>query len=266
MLLATFCLRLACGLAGALWLVSTSQVNPRFYRTQFLVILGLTALSAVLLAAGADALLWGLLAVALAVAFVGALVWSMARAPFGRLPIGLTAPALAGVLAVSAAERLAPTAPPGRPPTEPAAADWRQPAVRLADDLSAAALLGTATTAMLLGHSYLIAPNMTMTPLLRLLAGLFAALGLRMLLAGIALARWTQFHSLTNLNDEVVLWLPVRWGLGFVGPLALAWMARQTARIRSTQSATGILYVAVIFCFLGELTSQLLRQQSGHGM
>ena len=29
--------------------------------------------------------------------------------------------------------------------------------------------------------------------------------------------------------------------------------------IRSTQSATGILYVVVIFCFLGELTGQLLR-------
>ena len=40
-------------------------------------------------------------------------------------------------------------------------------------------------------------------------------------------------------------------------------MAWRTARIRSTQSATGILYVVVIFCFLGELTSQLLR---GTGM
>ena len=47
---------------------------------------------------------------------------------------------------------------------------------------------------------------------------------------------------------------------GFVAPLALDWMAWQTARIRSTQSATGILYVVVIFCFLGELTSQLLRE------
>ena len=41
---------------------------------------------------------------------------------------------------------------------------------------------------------------------------------------------------------------------------ALAW---QAAKIRSTQSATGILYVVVIFCFLGELTSQLLLNTSG---
>jgi hypothetical protein len=35
-------------------------------------------------------------------------------------------------------------------------------------------------------------------------------------------------------------------------------MAWESAKIRSTQSATGILYVVVIFCFLGELSSQLL--------
>jgi hypothetical protein len=55
------------------------------------------------------------------------------------------------------------------------------------------------------------------------------------------------------------LWLPLRWGLGFAAPLGLTWMAWQTARIRSTQSATGILYVVVVFCFLGELTALLLR-------
>src|SRR5262249_37027604 len=57
---------------------------------------------------------------------------------------------------------------------------------------------------------------------------------------------------------DAALWLPLRWGLGFVGPLVLGGMAWQTARMRSTQSATGILYVVVIFCFLGELTAELL--------
>ena len=33
-------------------------------------------------------------------------------------------------------------------------------------------------------------------------------------------------------------------------------MAWETARIRSTQSATGILYVVTIVCFLGELLSR----------
>ena len=59
--------------------------------------------------------------------------------------------------------------------------------------------------------------------------------------------------------DDTQLLLPVRWLVGFAGPLVLGWMAWQTARIRSTQSATGILYVVVILCFLGELTGLLLR-------
>jgi hypothetical protein len=44
-----------------------------------------------------------------------------------------------------------------------------------------------------------------------------------------------------------------------LAPLVLVWMAWQSARIRSTQSATGILYVVVIFAFFGELMDQLLQ-------
>ena len=86
--------------------------------------------------------------------------------------------------------------------------------------------------------------------------GLF--LVLRLGVEAYALVHWTGVQKLTSVND-VTLWLPVRWLIGFVLPGVLCWMAYQTARIRSTQSATGILYVVVIFCFLGELTGQLLR-------
>ena len=63
--------------------------------------------------------------------------------------------------------------------------------------------------------------------------------------------------------DEVTLFLVLRWALGILGPLILGGMAWHTARIRSTQSATGILYVVVIFVFLGELISQLLQTMTG---
>src|SRR5207245_4571971 len=113
-----------------------------------------------------------------------------------------------------------------------------------------AVLLGTATSAMLMGHSYLIAPTMSLTPLLRLLAALFIVTVLRMIVAGLGLWFWSTEHSLFNLEDETVLWLPVRWGLGFLGPLGVGWMAWFAARIRSTQSATGYLSVVVILCLL----------------
>ena len=39
----------------------------------------------------------------------------------------------------------------------------------------------------------------------------------------------------------------------------LAWLVRSTVRIRSTQSATGLLYVALILVLFGELTAVFLE-------
>src|SRR5262249_40285281 len=131
------------------------------------------------------------------------------------------------------------------------------------DHFASGILLGAAISAMLLGHSYLISPTMTIVPLRRLLVALFAALALRVNLAFIGLWQWTAEQSLANLETETLLWLVTRWLLGLIAPLVLGWMAWETARIRSTQSATGILYVVVIVCFLGELMSLLLLQKTG---
>ena len=97
----------------------------------------------------------------------------------------------------------------------------------------------------------------------RSLAALGACTLLRLGLALAGLWLWRSGPAWGGLETETVLWLGVRWGLGLLAPLALGWMAWETARIRSTQSATGILYVVVIFCFLGELTSQLLQSKTG---
>ncbi len=256
-MLAIFCLRLACGLIASLVLFSPSLVNPRFYRVHFLTALGLTAVAAFFGREQSGIWLWGALAV-LVLAFVGSLVWSLDGAPGGKLVIGLTALALAITLVLASRATY-----PGEPTEEGIVPATTLPGM-VADDLTAAALLGTATTAMLMGHSYLIAPSMSLTPLLRLLAGFFGALFVRTALAAAGLVSWTSAHSLVNLENETVLWLPVRWGVGLLAPLVLAWMARESAKIRSTQSATGILYVAVICCFLGELTSQLLFSNTGY--
>jgi hypothetical protein len=104
---------------------------------------------------------------------------------------------------------------------------------------------------------------MSIRPLLNLLAAFFATLSVRAILAGIGLVWWTRSHALVNLEDEAVLWLIPRWLLGFGVPMVLGVMARQAAGIRSTQSATGILYVVVVLTFLGEVLSLVLLQQSG---
>jgi hypothetical protein len=242
---ALFCLRLATGLLAALLVLTPSQINPRFYRTQFLVALGLTALALVLSYESATFWLWLALGGGLLLTLLGFFAWSLEGAPGGRtLIVSATIVSATALTLVELSSDA--TGPIG----------WR-----LAGDVLSAALLGSATSAMLMGHMYLNAPSMTITPLMRLLAALAISTLLRLLCSAGALGVWssTSGRSPFTLEGDMLLWLPVRWGVGFLAPLGLGWMAWQTAKIRSTQSATGILYVVVIFCFLGELTGQLLQ-------
>lgn len=248
-MLATFCLRLACGLTAALLLLSPADVAPRYYRTQFLTVLGLSAAALAVLYDALDLALGLTLGAAMLLAFLGSFCWSLEGAPAGRTLIVLETLVLAVSLGLLQTALV---------PREP----FFWPFI---NQLTSAALLGTAMSAMLMGHSYLVAPAMSITPLMRLLAALFVTTAIRMFVAGVGLWSWTENHALGNLGDDTVLFLPLRWGLGFIGPLILGWMARESAKIRSTQSATGILYVVVVFCFLGELTSQLL-QPTGYSL
>jgi hypothetical protein len=243
---ATFCLRLACGVILALPILPTSQVPPRFYRVQFLLALGLLAVAAFFLHDTATIVFWIPWAAAVVVCFAGSVVWHLDEAPGGQAlcwvgPPLLLACLFAGGIALN---------------------DGEPNAWRMADDIASSAVLGAATTAMLMGHSYLIAPAMSMAPLLRLLIALGVSLAVRVSLACIGLWLWNTSRA-GPAESELWLWLPIRWLLGLVGPLALGWMAWETARIRSTQSATGILYVVVIVSYLGELTSQLLVEKTG---
>ena len=254
-MLPLFCLRLGFGLLASLLLLTPSQINPRFFRTHFLTALGLAGLALVLLGASAGGPVLVSLGVGLLFCFLGSVAWSLEGNPGGRILIVLATAALGAALVAL-----------GEAQTRPISPDLRSYAGVwfVSEDLTSAALLGIALTAMLMGHSYLIAPSMSLTPLRRLLVGLFAALLARAAVAGIALWFWTDRHSLVNLTSAAVLWLPLRWGLGLLLPVLLGAMTWQTMRLRNTQSATGILYIVVVFCFLGELTGQLLLHATGY--
>jgi hypothetical protein len=253
---ADFCLRLALGLVACLLVLSPAPTarpaagaapfaQPAFFRTQFLVVLALSCGTLLWVRETASWPLLTLLAGVMVLSFAGSITWSLDRSPGAVTLIILTTAALA--VAVPMHEQT----------------DDKAPALaaNLIGAGSSALLLGAATSAMLIGHSYLIAPSMSLTPLYRLLGVLAATLAIRAAVESVALGRWTAEHSLANLTGDLMLWLPVRWVVGLAAPAVLCWMAWQTARIRSTQSATGILYVVVIFCFLGELTGRLLRQE-----
>jgi len=241
-MLTTFCVRLALGLMASLFLLSPKQLHPRFFRTHCLTAMGLLAVAT--LAAWPEAPLWQRTALAVAgvLALLAALSWTLDPAPGGWAIVVVTAGTAAFAL---------------RPPD-----DVRAP-VLFAADVTSAAFLGASLTAMLIGHSYLISPGMALTPLMRLLGALFVTILLRAVVCGAGLGCWIVEVGSMSLNDEVTLWLPVRWLAGIIAPLGFGWMAYASARIRSTQSATGILYVVVVCGFLGELMSLLLNRQTG---
>jgi hypothetical protein len=57
------------------------------------------------------------------------------------------------------------------------------------------------------------------------------------------------------------MWLALRWAAGVAAPAVLFVMVRRILRYRNTQAATGVLFVAVILTFIGEMTALLLEHE-----
>jgi hypothetical protein len=117
-------------------------------------------------------------------------------------------------------------------------------------------LLGSILMAMLVGHYYLIRYGLSIRPL-KILAGIFIALLVvkTLMTAGVPLA-FPESRELLVSIDGIFLWMRIAWGLA--GPLGLSYLIWNTVKIRSTQSATGILYVAVFCLLVGEALSKYL--------
>jgi hypothetical protein len=120
--------------------------------------------------------------------------------------------------------------------------------------------MGATLTTMLLGHHYLTAPTMTIKPLQRAVSVIGSALGGRCLLAGLGVwfsTTLTAGVTPAALTPDSQILLAGRWGMGFVGAALALYLTGKTVRIRSTQAATGMLYVTTIFVFFGELASMI---------
>ena len=130
----------------------------------------------------------------------------------------------------------------------------------LASRLSSAALMGSTLAAMLLGHHYLTAPAMSIAPLKRYVAAMAVTLPIRAALAGIGLA--LALRSGEHGDAVGPMFLGMRWGMGVLGPAVATVLTRQTVAIRSTQSATGILYIGMTLVLFGELAGLILGRSA----
>jgi hypothetical protein len=142
-------------------------------------------------------------------------------------------------------------------------------ALVLAAALTSAVLLGAAFSAMVLGHWYLVVLDLPIVALRRLTVLLAAGLVARAVMVGIALVAVAGAHEAAAAvaagrwdNDGVFVWMRLLFGIA--GPLSLIGFVWKTVEIRSTQSATGILYVQLFLVMSGELLATYLRVSAGY--
>jgi hypothetical protein len=233
MLLATFLIDLAAGLYCFLPLVGRRNAGPKFYRLVLIIVAALVAIAGLSHFAARRhelALIDG------GIAAFAAIVLVVLRYPkrlIYRVPAGFLAVALVALSVIAWHD-----------------ATRSSLAWSIAGALSSAALLGSVSMAMTLGHWYLVVRGMAIDPLKRLTHATLAATILRVLVVAIALSAGGVMHEVA-VRQGIFFWMRAGWGL--LGPLLLYPMVWGTVKIRSTMAATGILYVEVVAVVIGEV-------------
>jgi hypothetical protein len=250
-ILIQFVFRLSLGLAMAMALTPSRQVNSGFFRVHLWVLLGLGTFGS-LVAYSSQSLfaqptvVLGLAITVTLLSYVGSVIWLYEKTTAGMVTLTLIA-ALTFLLLMCAH--------PSKHPTDFGHWCWLA-----ADIASGSLLLGSTFAAMLLGHWYLNSPGMKLDPLRRLLIIMVVAIVARGLLS--ALGFGVHFSRGDFTNGFTWATTAMRWLAGLLGLGGMTWMTWQTLKIPNTQSATGILYVALLFVFLGELASAILSSDT----
>ena len=244
--------------------IARSPAGPGFYRMVLLVALACLALGfAVRFGPAADAmpLPTPVSAVGYAIAVLATIAFGVGLQPGSQESfVALTVAAVGGTVAVltdpAVLDGAASIAPAGR-------------ALYRAGIVGVVPAVGSVLFAMLLAHWYLIEPRMPIEPLQRVLV-VFAATQFFVLgsLAAVVAYHWTEW---TTMDGGLVraftfgnaLFVFMRAFLGVLAPIGLAWMTWKTVEIRSIQSATGILYAAVVFVLFGSTISIYLSLATG---
>ena len=110
------------------------------------------------------------------------------------------------------------------------------------------AATGGVFAAMILGHWYLVTPRLSERPLILFSRLLMAVLGFQLALFLVWVATGAGpagSAPFAILGGPWALFVWLRLLIGLVFPLIVSWAALQTARSRSMESATGLLYINV---------------------
>lgn len=284
LLLVQFLLRLTFGLALGMAITSPKLVSSGYFRNHLYVTLGLSALAALLCLSVSQAVFWFAVAATVS-SYLGSVYWLFEKTGPGKLMLWMVAitallgsgwnwhlqvsrvdqPALANKYAEPSSLEF-----PGFPQISESAANSDADSLSRSGfrayewfhvaNLSSGLLLGLTMAAMLLGHWYLNSPGMELVPLQKLLLAMAIAVSIQGAISTFGF--WQEFSLLQKIETQWILFVALRWTFGLVGVAVMTWMAWQTLKIPNTQSATGILYVAVIGTFVGETMALLLSTES----
>src|SRR5215471_4175825 len=134
----------------------------------------------------------------------------------------------------------------------------------LVNHLAATALLGSVMLTMVFGHWYLVIPRLSIDPLKRLTKVLMGTIAIRTvtIVASITVLQLEQHISFATVLRELTIQQGIffwpRMIFGVLVPIVLAAMIWSTVKIRHTQAATGLLYLAVVALLFGEFFSKFL--------
>ncbi|PIP89879.1 MAG: hypothetical protein COW01_06435 [Bdellovibrionales bacterium CG12_big_fil_rev_8_21_14_0_65_38_15] len=128
--------------------------------------------------------------------------------------------------------------------------------------LSSAGLLGIVTYAMVLGHWYLVVPKLSEKPLVIATIVLWIIMVLKIGWTGIEVSENADFFTPDTTKgagysfNMILLIMRAAWGYLVVGIMSIfSW---RLIRMRSIQSATGMLYAMTFFVLVGELMAQYM--------
>ena len=129
-------------------------------------------------------------------------------------------------------------------------------------------LLGISNFSMILGHYYLVVPRLSEEPLIYCLYIFWIVIFLKMMasLTVIFTSAMPFLAEGTQLGDGYTfnwLFISMRYLWGYAAPLILSFFTFRLCKLRSLQSATGVLYIVEFFVIVGELVSIYLMAKHG---
>ncbi len=134
--------------------------------------------------------------------------------------------------------------------------------------LSSMTILGMSNFSMILGHYYLVVPKLSERPLIicLYLFWIFMVMKIVLSLRVLFTMGMPYFEEGTMLGDGYMfnwLFISMRYLWGYLAPLVLSGFTYKLCRLRSIQSATGVLYIIEFFVIVGELISVYLMSKHG---